>query len=228
MQASVSTDMGIMKRLVNGLAVNNTVQMQAPNPVYVPAPIYEPVTFHEPVAPESDQGFQNLSQVNSQPGSKKARKSQSQKLVSEYKYPCILPEHEHSLSDCRVFFLMTSKERAEARKLFGFRHCLVCLQSNTSCTFRKCENLSSIPKVLVCKDCINEQKENKNLRIYSVLFCFRETHFKASGIELMKELENYIPGFKSFTLEAPIGLVSHFQDLNLARTNGNLESRQSF
>jgi hypothetical protein len=174
---------------------------------------------------ESDQGCQNLGQVNFQRRSRESKELKPRKPVSRHEFPCVLSEHKHSLSDCREFFLKSPKERVEGRKLFKFRHCLLCLQSNNSCSFRKCENLSSIPKVLVCQDCKNERKENKG--IYSVLFCFKETHFKPPNVELLKALESYIPGFKPSTLKAPITLVSHFQVMSLSKTNERPKSLTS-
>ena len=176
---------------------------------------------------DSDQGCQNLGQVSFQRRSRESKEARPQKPVCKYEFPCILPEHKHPLSDCREFFLKLPKERAEDRKLFKYRHCVLCLQSNSSCSFRKCENMSSIPKVLVCKDCRNEQKDNKTTKIYSVLFCFNTTHFKPPNVELLKALESYIPGFKPSTLKAPISLVSHFQVMSLSKTNEKPKSLTS-
>mgnify|MGYP001492097230 CR=1 FL=1 len=121
---------------------------------------------------DSDLGSQNLSQVNFQRRSRESKELKPRKPVSKHEFPCVLSEHKHSLSDCREFFLKSPKERAEHKRSFKYRYCVLCLQSNTSCVNRKCENMSSIPKVLICKDCKNEQKDNL-LKVYSVLFLFQ-------------------------------------------------------
>jgi hypothetical protein len=171
---------------------------------------------------ESDQGCSVYpSQVNFQKGGKSSRDAniRQNKPIAKFEFPCIMEDHKHSLSDCREFFLKTPKERAELRRSYKYRHCLVCLKSSETCTARRCNNISTIPKVLLCKDCRNDQKANKSIRIYNVLFCFREDHQKPSNPELLSALESYIPGFKSSMLKAPISLISHFQVLNLSKNS---------
>ena len=175
---------------------------------------------------DSDQGFFNPSQVNFQKGGRDKSELRPPKPICKQEFPCVLPDHKHNISDCREFFLKSPKERAELRKSFKYKHCLVCLQSS-SCTYRKCENLSSVPKTLICRDCKNDQKNNKNLRVYSVLFCFREDHHKPANTDLLKALESYIPGFKASTLKTPISLISHFQVMNLTKGNSKPKSLSS-
>ena len=161
---------------------------------------------------ESDQGYSMYpSQVNFQKGGRSPRDTSQRKPLAKFDFPCVLEDHKHSLSDCCEFFLKTPKERAEIRRSYKYRHCLVCLKSSDTCTAKRCSNIASIPKVLLCKDCRNDQKANRNIRIYNVLFCFREDHQKPSNPDLLSALESYIPGFKPSTLKAPISLISHFQ-----------------
>ena len=140
-------------------------------------------------------------------------KSVSAKPVSQLKFPCILDGHKHQISECREFFFKSPKERIEERKKFAYRHCLVCLQSSDSCNHKKCSNIDHIPYEMVCKECKKISKTNPRRSVYSVLFCFNPQHTKPSNIELLKAIENYVPGFNSDNLKAPVNIASHFQVL---------------
>ena len=137
----------------------------------------------------------------------------STKPTSQLKFPCILDGHKHQLNECREFFFKSPKERIEERKKFAYRHCLVCLQSSDLCNSKRCSNIEHIPTELVCKECKKIAKTNPRRSVYSVLFCFNPQHTKPSNLELLKAIENYVPGFIPDNLKAPVNIASHFQVL---------------
>lgn len=152
------------------------------------------------VSSDSDQGY-SASQVNFQRSVKPSRyDNRPRKPIARFEFPCVLKGHQHNLSDCSEFLLRTPKERSEHRKRFKYHHCLVCLKSSDNCSYNKCNNSDSLPKILMCKHCKKDSKVNKNLRVYNTLFCFREKHQKPHNDELLAALESYIPGFKSSSL----------------------------
>ena len=119
----------------------------------------------------------------------------SRHVASDHKYPCILPGHDHSIVKCKEFFSKESAERVNARKISGIKHCAVCLQSSNSCKGGKCSNISSVPDILICRDCKQINMIDRKRPCYSVLFCLSPTHRKPTDLDVMTALESYIPGF---------------------------------
>ena len=113
-------------------------------------------------------------------------------LISEIKYPCVLPGHHHSLVDCKEFLRTSVKKRVTARKSVKFKHCAVCLQSSNNCKGGYCSNFKSIPQVLTCRDCKILHKIDTNRPAYSVHFCLTESHYKPPDSEIVDALKKYM------------------------------------
>ena len=142
------------------------------------------------------------------------------KPVSKIKFPCVIPNHKHSIAECREFFLKTPTERVEFRREFKYVYCPTCLQSSDLCKNGKCGN-NNIPDILICNDCKTEPKGKgkvKHILPYSIFFCFSKKHTKPPNTSILEALENYIPGFQSSLLKTPIILASHFQVLATSKT----------
>jgi hypothetical protein len=136
--------------------------------------------------------------------------------VSSKKFPCIFKDHKHNLSECVEFFLLSPKERVERKKEIFFKYCTFCLQSNKDCKYRHCSNVKSLPDVLQCKSCVTNAKNNhpKPRPAYSIFFCINDKHVKPSNSDILKALEEYIPGFTCNLLNAPVNLACHLQILS--------------
>ena len=120
--------------------------------------------------------------------------------VNKLRFPCLIKNHDHEISQCREFFFKDPKERLELRKKAKFKYCLVCLQSSEACYSKKCENFNAVPDELICKDCKSASKITKK-PWYSILFCFSEKHKKSNNSSILKAFEEYIPGFSHSKLE---------------------------
>ena len=142
----------------------------------------------------------------------KSKKSLKNFTTSPFKFPCILENHNHQMSECKEFFLASPRKRIEARKQFKFKHCRVCLQSSEFCTSKSCKNLQSIPVNLICGDCKDLNGINKKRPCFSVLFCLSERHIKPSNLGILQGLEEYIPRFKS---SFPKDLIRIYPILNI-------------
>ena len=116
--------------------------------------------------------------------------------ISDFKYPCILPGHNHSIGKCKEFFNIESSERVDARKISKIKHCAICLQSSNSCRGGKCFNVNSVPDVLLCHDCKQINLIDKKRPCYSVLFCLSQSHKKPKKSDVFRALKSYIPDFK--------------------------------
>ena len=173
-----------------------------------------------------DPATRNTSVHFQQGGSKKVVKAE--KPVSKHKFPCTVSGHKHDLSACQEFFSKSPKERIECRKQSNFKVCSLCLESNEVCTFKKCINRDSIPKVLICEEC-KETAKSKKRAGYNVLYCLSEKHTKPSNADITKALEDYIPSFKSSELRIPVNIAYHFQVLGgvKAKSKPNSLSRQA-
>lgn len=144
--------------------------------------------------------------------SKKGTEKKNEKPVLKKPFPCTLTGHKHGVAECAEFFMQSPKERAEQRKSFKFKHCYLCLQSSNNCTSKSCANVDKIPKALICEHCWKASKDMKRA-CYSVLFCFNETHTKPSNTDILKALEDYVPGFKRNLLNSPVTLAGHLHIL---------------
>lgn len=153
-------------------------------------------------------------------------KLKKEKSVSSRKFPCTIIGHKHSLSDCVEFYLKTPKERVEVRREIKFKHCTLCLQSNNECRYKKCSNYKSVPKTLVCGEC-RELFKTRKKACYSIFFCINDKHTKPSNSEILLALEQYITGFKSSLLNAPINLACHFQVLGGMKNQTSIDSLSS-
>ncbi len=150
-------------------------------------------------------------------------KSKKVKPCSEFKFPCIIKDHKHDISECVEFYLLTPKERVEYRKNFKFKYCTQCLQSNDNCFGRRCNNLKDTPKILQCIECKARIKNDSKGYAYSIFFCFNDKHTKPQNAEILSALEGYIKGFKSNSLNVPVNLACHLQVF--AGTKGSSKSK---
>lgn len=116
--------------------------------------------------------------------------------ISDFKYPCILPGHNHGIGKCKEFFSIDSTERVDARKISEIKHCAICLQSSISCRGGKCSNVHSVPDVLLCQDCKQMNTIDKKRPCYSVLFCLSQSHQKPKKSDVLRALESYISDFE--------------------------------
>ena len=132
-----------------------------------------------------------------------------EKHVSHKKFPCIFKDHKHGLSECVDFFSLSPIERVERKKEIPFKYCTFCLQSNNDCKFKQCSNAKFVPAVLKCKDCVtNVENNNQKLKAaYSIFFCINDRHVKPSNIDILKGLNDYVPGFSNNLLKAPVNLA---------------------
>ena len=132
--------------------------------------------------------------------------------ASEKQFPCIIQGHDHAITECAEFFFLRSKDRVENRKLFKFKFCTYCLQSNNECRPKKCSNIRKVPKVLTCRECCFNFKKYGSTP-YSVFFCLSDKHTKPSNTDLLRALGVYLEGFNSDMLNSPINLACHLQVL---------------
>ena len=160
---------------------------------------------------ESDQELFRSS-VNFQ--TKDVKKTPKVRPICSEKFPCMVPDHNHSIGSCQDFFSLSPKERVENRRSFKFKQCLVCCQSSDECQQRKCANLKKVPSVLVCKECKDLSFKGKKRALYSIFFCLSEKHSKPENEEILGALEKYIPDFKASFLKNPVKLAAHFQILH--------------
>ena len=135
------------------------------------------------------------------------------KPKAEKQFPCIIMNHDHPITECVEFFLLTPKERMETRKSFKFKHCIHCLQSNDECRYKKCSNTKKVPKVLICKECKDISNKYERGSAFSIFFCFNEKHTKPQNADILKALEEYVKGFNRNMLNAPVNLISHLHIL---------------
>jgi hypothetical protein len=159
----------------------------------------------------SDDSEADSKRVNFQ---RKGSSEKSAKPVSKRQFPCIIEDHDHAITECVEFFLLTPKERMEFCKSLKFRYCSYCLQSNKECKFKGCSNIKNIPTVFVCKECKQQAQKYEKRGAYSVFFCFNEKHTKPSNAEIIKGLEEYITGFNGSMLNSPVNLVGHLNILS--------------
>ena len=179
-------------------------------------------TFHaNETGNESDDSNDSHSTYTSAIGPNQAlferKEAKPPKPVSKTKFPCLIPNHKHSIAECREFFLKTPLERVELKKKFRYRYCSTCLQSSELCKGRTCGN-NEVPDVLVCNDCRIQSKPGRPRIPFCVLFCFSDKHQKPSNASLLEGLEKYIPGFQSSLLKTPVILASHFQVLSSSKS----------
>ena len=132
----------------------------------------------------SDDSEADSKRVNFQ---RKGSSEKTAKPVSERQFPCIIEDHNHAITECVEFFLLTSKERMEFCKSLKFRYCSYCLQSNKECKFKKCSNIKKIPTAFVCKECKQQAQKHEKRGAYSVFFCFNEKVLMKSQIFLIIE-----------------------------------------
>ena len=128
-------------------------------------------------------------------------------MISNEKFPCIIPHHNHKLGECREFFDISPQKRADSCRLFHHQYCRVCLQTNSECRPLKCVNLDKVPSILICRDCKKMSKRNKNRPLFSIFFCFSGRHLKPANIEIISALEEYVPSFKAASISAPVQLA---------------------
>ena len=145
---------------------------------------------------------------------KKEQSEPKEKPVCSRKFPCILSDHKHSISECIEFFMITPQDRVARRKEFAYKYCTLCLQSNKDCKYKKCINYKNIPPVLKCKDCVSAAKNKTRPRpAYSIFFCINEKHSKPANNDVLKALEDFVPGFISSNLNTPVNMSCHLQIL---------------
>ena len=184
---------------------------------------------HVGVGQDDESNSEDEPEVSYEPNTSKQALFQGKQKVSEKKekpvlkkgFPCTLTGHKHGIAECAEFFTQTPKERAEQRKNFKYKHCYLCLRSSASCSAKECANIEKVPKELVCTQCYKNSRDKKKA-CYSVLFCFNEAHTKPSNADIIKALEEYITGFKSSLLNAPISLACHLNIL--AGTKGRSQT----
>jgi hypothetical protein len=132
----------------------------------------------------------------------------SSKTISKHRFPCIIKGHNHSIGECKEFFLLSPQQRAECKKMFDSRYCILCLQSSEKCKFKKCANTELVPSILKCRDCkLVSQTDDKQM--YSILFCFSESHIKPTNEDIIKALELYVPKFELMHYRSSINIACH-------------------
>ena len=136
----------------------------------------------------------------------KTDRSKSLKPISPHRFPCIIDGHNHSIGKCEEFFQISPQQRAEYKKLFRYKYCILCLQSSEICKFRGCANTEQIPSILQCKDCKAVSKIDDK-QTYSIMFCFSERHSKPSNCDIIKALELYVPEFESKHIDFSINIA---------------------
>jgi hypothetical protein len=160
------------------------------------------------------------------------RSSKPQKSISgskpksdskpQTKYPlgiCPMTRHRsHPLSKCRRFFGLDNKERQKRCKW----SCITCLSPSGCST--KCQNLATVPKLLLCPEC-GSGTGGSGSKSINVLLCSNATHAKPSGQEITAALEGWIPNFDGTRLTRPI--VMGHTHLTSSGANKPLKSRSS-
>lgn len=140
----------------------------------------------------------------------------SSKPVSKHRFPCIIKGHNHSIGECKEFFLLSPQQRAEYKKMFNSRYCILCLQSSEKCKFKNCANTEVVPSILKCRDCkLVSQTDDKQM--YSILFCFSENHIKPTNDDVIKALELYVPKFELMHYRSSINIACHPKKFNCSR-----------
>ena len=148
--------------------------------------------------------------VNSSAGSTSSR---SPKEVCNIQYPCVMNGHQHSIADCKEFFLQSPQKRVINKKSFDFKYCTVCLQSNYNCRYRRCSNLKFLPQILVCRECkLSSRTEGKGY--YSVFYCLNKKHSKPSHLDISKALFHYLPDYNRSWMSALDGDTFKWHDSN--------------
>ena len=127
------------------------------------------------------------------------RKSESRDSSSTFDKDCHNSQHSHDKRKCREFFQQSPKERTESRHRLKCKQCLVCLQSNTDCSPRNCQNIDSIPDILVCKDC-KKMSMITDRPAYSIFYCHSKYHTKPSKSQISEALHSYMPHFNASDL----------------------------
>ena len=141
--------------------------------------------------------------------------SRSPKPVCNIQFPCVLNGHQHSIAECKEFFLQSPQKRVTNKKSFDFKYCTVCLQSNSSCRFRRCSNLKFLPQILVCRECKHFSR-TEGTGYYSVFYCLNKNHTKPSNSDILKALFYYLPDSSkdSSWISAPKGVEFKWHDSN--------------
>ena len=141
--------------------------------------------------------------------------SRSPKPVCNIQFPCVLNGHQHSIAECKEFFLQSPQNRVTNKKSFDSKYCTVCLQSNSICRFRRCSNLKFLPQILVCKEC-KHLSRTEGTGYYSVFYCLNKNHTKPSNSDILKALFYYLPGSYSDRswISAPEGVELKWHDSN--------------
>ena len=137
-----------------------------------------------------------------------SKKVKLSKSVSKHKFPCIIQGHNHNIGECEEFFKISPQQRAEYKKQFDNKFCILCLQSSENCKYKVCANSSSVPSILKCGDCRAVSKSD-DTQMYSILFCFSEMHAKPNNGDIIKALESYVPNF-AFLQFRDIVHVAHY------------------
>ena len=152
----------------------------------------------------------NKKLIDSSAGSTSSR---SPKNVCNIQYPCVMKGHQHSIAECKEFFLQSPQKRVINRKSFDFKYCTVCLQSNSYCRYRRCSNLKFIPQILVCRECkLSSRTEGKGY--YSVFYCLNKKHSKPSHLDISKALLHYLPDYNMSWMGALDGDTFKWHDSN--------------
>ena len=124
----------------------------------------------------------------SSPPKQKQQVGKATSKASTVKFPCQFHKGKHEIGSCEDFF----KAKAKDRKNNHFRAmCLNCLGPKTGCK-GPCSN--SIPKALVCEECVDYAKSN-NTGTKNVLFCTFKNHAKPDKKDLSKALKKYLVGY---------------------------------
>jgi hypothetical protein len=114
------------------------------------------------------------------------------------KYPlgtCPMTRHRsHPLSKCHRFFGLNNKEHQKRCKW----SCITCL-SPSGCTMN-CQNLATVPKVLLCLDCGSGSGGSVS-RLINVLLCGNASHAKPRRQDITAALEGWFPNFHDVSVK---------------------------
>lgn len=164
-------------------------------------------TVHNVV--EADDGTSSDNEESCGVHYQSAQAPSSPKVINfggQFKFPCTLKNHSHELGECAEFFSMTPEERQSLGKK---KVCYTCMGPKMNCK-SKCSNEKKIPAAAICKKC-KEWADKRKWSPLNVLYCKKKDHEKPSNKALVAVLENWVKGFVSSKIQAPVQLAAHLE-----------------
>ena len=129
-------------------------------------------------------------------------KRQKSRHSTQFKFPCVIENHNHELGECTEFF----GKKPGARKHVCLRtSCFSCLGPYESCK-DKCK--ARIPRELICVECKAWADQN-NRSPMNVLLCKQTDHTKPDEQTLIAGLKKHLPNFDPTKMQGQIKLAAH-------------------